>query len=278
MNLDALRTAWRDDGYFFVREMVDVAQVKRVEEEVVATIRRDPPERHPGEIAYLSGADYFIYPETRPSASAVNAEERISKVFNCHVSGMTREIAQRRDIVDIAAALLDDQDIDCFQSQFIFKNPGVIGQPWHQDSYYFRFNHQPQVGVWLALSEATLENGCLWVVPGSHRRQVIFEHTPDRRPAANRGYQEIVDQEVSRQAPALMQPGDVLFFHSYLMHQSTDNVANVRRAAMVYHYGRAGTKALTPEIEVVLRNVNRWLPVRRKSGVAAAAQSRTAAR
>ena len=109
-------------------------------------------------------------------------------------------------------------DIDCFQSQFIFKNPGVIGQPWHQDSYYFRFDRQPQVGVWLALSEATLENGCLWVVPGSHAKREIFEHIPDRRPAANRGYQEIVNQDVARQVPALMQPGDVLFFDSYLMH------------------------------------------------------------
>jgi ectoine hydroxylase-related dioxygenase (phytanoyl-CoA dioxygenase family) len=271
-----MRTAWRNDGYFFVREMVNPAQVKRVEEEVVATIRRDPPEQHPGQIAYLSGADYFIYPETRPSASAVNAEDHISRVFNCHVSGTTREIAQRSDIVDTVAALLGIEDIDCFQSQFIFKNPGVIGQPWHQDSYYFRFNHQPQIGVWLALSEATLENGCLWVVPGSHRRQVIFNHIPDRRPAANRAYQEIVDQEVSRQAPALMQPGDVLFFHSYLMHQSTDNVANVRRTAMVYHYGRSDTKALTPEIESALRNVNRWLPVRRTSNAPATAQLCTA--
>jgi ectoine hydroxylase-related dioxygenase (phytanoyl-CoA dioxygenase family) len=265
MNLDAMQTSWREDGYFFLRGLVGAAQVKQVEEEVVAAIRSDPPERHPGEIAYLSGADYYIYPESRPSPTAIQAEDRISKVFSCHMSGITREIAERRDIVDIAASLLGSADIDCFQSQFIFKNPGVIGQPWHQDSYYFRFNRQPQVGVWLALSEATLANGCLWVVPGSHRSGTIFEHVPDRRPAANRGYQEIVAQDVSRQTPALMQPGDVLFFHSYLMHQSTDNVADVRRAAMVYHYGSAGTKALTPEIEFGLRNVNRWLPVRRAS-------------
>jgi ectoine hydroxylase-related dioxygenase (phytanoyl-CoA dioxygenase family) len=269
MNLDAMQAAWRDDGYCFVRGLVDVSQVRRVEQEVVEAIRNDPPERHSGEIAYLSGADYYIYPETQPSPAAVNAEDRISKVFNCHVSGTTRAIAQRPDIIEAATSLLGSADIDCFQSQFIFKNPGVIGQPWHQDSYYFRFNRQPQVGVWLALSAATLENGCLWVVPGSHRRQALFEHVPDRRPAANRGYQEIVDQDVSRQIPALMQPGDVLFFHSYLMHRSTDNVADVRRAAMVYHYASAGTRALTPEIELALRNVNRWIAVSRGARAAA---------
>jgi ectoine hydroxylase-related dioxygenase (phytanoyl-CoA dioxygenase family) len=104
-------------------------------------------------------------------------------------------------------------------------------------------------------------------VPGSHARRKIFEHVPDRRPAANRGYQEIVDQDVSRQVPALMQPGDVLFFDSYLMHQSTDNVAKIRRAAMVYHYGVAGTKGISPDVEVTLRNVNRWLPARRTSNL-----------
>lgn len=267
MTPEAMQSAWRNDGFFYLRGLVAPELVRRIEAEVIAAIRADPPEKHPNEIAYLSGSDYYIYPEKRPSATAVNAEDRIAKVFNCHVFGATREVAQRRDIANIAAQLLGAPDIDCFQSQFIFKNPGVIGQPWHQDSYYFRFDRQPQIGVWLALSEATLENGCLWVVPGSHAKREIFEHIPDQRPAANRGYQEIVSQDVSRQVPALMQPGDVLFFDSYLMHQSTDNVAKVRRAAMVYHYGVAGTKGVTPDVEVTLRNVNRWLPARRTANL-----------
>jgi hypothetical protein len=48
------------------------------------------------------------------------------------------------------------------------------------------------------------------------------------------------------------------------MHMSTDNVANERRAAMVYHYARTGTEALTPQIAQTLSHVNRWIPVRRK--------------
>jgi ectoine hydroxylase-related dioxygenase (phytanoyl-CoA dioxygenase family) len=169
-------------------------------------------------------------------------------------------------ITELVADLIGP-DLDCFQSQFILKNPGVIGQPWHQDSYYFEFDRQPQVGVWVALSRATLENGCLWVLPGSHASGRIFKHVPDRRPAANRGYLEIVDQDESARVPALMSPGDVLFFHSYLMHMSTDNVANERRSAMVYHYGRAGTKALTPEAEQALARVQRWMPVRRSESI-----------
>ncbi|MDP3745730.1 MAG: phytanoyl-CoA dioxygenase family protein [Phenylobacterium sp.] len=263
MDRDAQQTAWRDDGFFVLRGLVSPDEAKACEDEVIDRIRADPPERHAGEIAYMSGPNYLIYPETEPSRGAANPEDRVSKVFNCHVEGAARAIAERQAIVDVVESLLGP-DLDCFQSQFIFKNPGVIGQPWHQDSYYFRFDRQPQIGVWVALSRATLENGCLWVLPGSHKGE-IHEHVPDRRPAANRGYLEIVGEDTSPRIPSLMEPGDVLFFHSYLMHMSTDNVADERRAAMVYHYGRAGTQAETPAAAAQLSRVNRWLPVRRRA-------------
>lgn len=265
---EAERAAWDRDGYFFLRSSVAPALAAAVEEEVVGRIRADPPARHHGEQAYFSGENYYIYPETEPSPAAVNPEDLVSKVFNCHAEGLARTLAEQPQIVERVADLLGP-DIDCFQSQFIFKNPGVIGQPWHQDSYYFKFDKQPQIGVWVALSSATLENGCLWVLPGSQDRNEIFEHIPDRRPAANRGYLEIVSQDTTSKVSALMAPGDVLFFHSYLMHMSTDNVADYRRSAMVYHYGRAGTRIVAPPENVAsLQRVQRWIPVRRAAEAA----------
>jgi ectoine hydroxylase-related dioxygenase (phytanoyl-CoA dioxygenase family) len=241
--------------------MVNPAETRAIEEEVTAVIRADPATGHPGQTAYFSGPDYFVLPEP-VTPNVREPEDAIGKVFNCHAHGAARRLAQRSDIVDIVADLLGPE-LDCFQSQFIFKHPGVVGQPWHQDSYYFRYDRQPQVGVWVALSPATPENGCLWVLPGSHRTGTIFGHVPDRRPEAMRGYLEIVDRDTSAETPALMETGDVLFFHSYLMHRSTDNVANYRRSAMVYHYGRAGTSPLTPDAGALLGNVNRWVPARR---------------
>jgi phytanoyl-CoA hydroxylase len=262
MDASQRRAAWNEQGFFIVRGLIAPDDVAAMEEEVIARIRADPPEDHPGETLYPAGPNYAIFPEKVPSPTAVNPEDRIAKVFNCHAEGIARAVAERPEIVDKVAEILGP-DLDCFQSQFIFKNPGVIGQPWHQDSYYFRFDRQPQVGVWVALSRATLENGCLWVLPGSHNGP-IHDHVPDRRPEANRAYTEIVSQDDSARQPALMAPGDVLFFHSYLMHKSTDNVADERRAAMVYHYARAGTQAENAEVAATLTHVNRWIPVRRK--------------
>lgn len=267
MSPEERRKAWNEQGFFVLRGLLGAADAKAIEDEVINRIRADPPENHAGETLYQAGPNYAIFPEKAPSPTAVNPEDRVAKVFNCHAEGLSRTLAERSDIIDIVAEILGP-DLDCFQSQFIFKNPGVIGQPWHQDSYYFRFDRQPQVGVWVALSRATLENGCLWVLPGSHTGP-IHEHVPDRRPEANRAYTEIVSEDDSARIPALMAPGDVLFFHSYLMHKSTDNVADERRAAMVYHYARAGTKAQSPEIAATLAPVNRWIPVKRKEAAAA---------
>ncbi len=251
--------AWNRDGFFVARGLIPLADVMAVEAEVIAAIAADPPTGHPGGGAYATIGDYLIYPEKRPGAQAQNPEDFIAKVFNCHGRGMTRAVALCDAITRRLVPLLGD-DIDCFQSQFIFKNPGVMGQPWHQDGWYFRFDQPLQVGVWVALSQATLENGCLWVVPGSHRAETIFDHVPDSRPGSLNGYQEIVSEDTLREEPVLMEPGDVLFFHSYLMHRSTDNVADYRRSAMVYHFAPAGTQPLDAEAGKRLAVVNRWIP------------------
>ena len=261
MDLEERRKAWNEQGFFYARGLLTPQEAASLECEVIDRIRADPPGRHPDEAFYMAGLNYGIFPEKDASPTAERPEDFIAKVFNCHAEGLALEVARRPGIVERVAEILGP-DLDCFQSQFILKNPRVIGQPWHQDSYYFRFDRQPQVGVWVALSRATLENGCLWVLPGSHTNDIL-EHVPDRRPAANRGYLEIVSEDDRARVPSLMEPGDVLFFHSYLLHMSTDNVADHRRTAMVYHYGRAGTQPTSEAAGQALAHVNRWVPVRR---------------
>jgi len=75
---------------------------------------------------------------------------------------------------------------------------------------------------------------------------------------------EIVDHDMSQAQVVLMKAGDMLLFHSHLMHRSADNVANAGRAAMVYHYGEAGTVDGSKErFGIVPPNID-WMPVRRK--------------
>ena len=164
----------------------------------------------------------LVLPEANLAGSGGNPEDLVSKIFRLHRDGVFAAFAADPRVTDHVVDLVGPH-LDCFLSQFIFKNPGAWGQPWHQDSYYFPFEPaRPVVGVWLAVTEATLENGCLHVLPGSHR-EPVHEHVPDRRPDANLGYVEIVDHDMAAAEPVLMDPGDLLLFDSHLMHRSTDN-------------------------------------------------------
>jgi phytanoyl-CoA hydroxylase len=245
---DEQRTSWERDGFFRLSGFADQATCDSMLDELINICRRQAAGEDVGQA--------WVMPEPQDLGERENPEELVAKVFRLHRDGIFHDFATRTDVVDLVAELISP-DIDCFLSQFIFKNPGAWGQPWHQDSFYFPFEPaRPIVGVWLAVTQATLENGCLHVLPGSHVEHV-HEHIRDRRPGAMQGYMEIVDHDMHESVPVLMEPGDLLVFDSHLMHRSTDNVANVLRAAMVYHYATAGTVQRHPH------PINDFMPARR---------------
>jgi phytanoyl-CoA hydroxylase len=247
----AQRTSWSEGGSFripgFATPGTCAAMLARVTE-----IVRDPA---------LAGAlGVKVVPESNKAGVDVdNPEDGVSKIFKLHRDPVFAGFAHSAAVVDLVSELVSP-DIDVFLSQFIFKTAGAWGQPWHQDSFYFPFEPaRPVVGIWLAVTEATLVNGCLHVLPGS-QSEPVHTHVPDRRPGANYGYFEIVDHDMAAAEPVLMDPGDLLVFDSHLMHCSTDNESDGIRAAMVYHYAAAGTVDHTEEY---FPSVNDWVAARR---------------
>lgn len=241
---------WAERGFFLLRAFrppdVGAAMLERVVE-----IGR-------GAAGQVVAGHQLVLPEQNLAGSVgcdAPAEQRISKIFRLHRDAVFRAFIESEDVLEIGRNLLASE-LDCFLSQFIFKNPGAWGQPWHQDALYFPFDRAPQVGLWLAVTEATEANGCLWVVPGSHR-DPVHTHVPDRRPNANVGYMEVVDRDVSGAIPVCMQPGDLLVFHSHLLHRSKDNECDRLRAAMVYHLAQHGTR----DVSGTASPVNDWMPL-----------------
>ncbi|MEE3328580.1 MAG: phytanoyl-CoA dioxygenase family protein, partial [Myxococcota bacterium] len=205
----------------------------------------------------------FIQTEDRIAAGTERLEDRVSKVFRIHRELSAFHDFARDPLLGNMLADLLGPDIDCFLSQFIFKLPGALGQPWHQDAYYFHFDRGPQVGVWLAVTEAHKDNGPLSILSASHT-EPVHEAVADRREHANLGYVEIVDHDTSAEEVVLMDPGDLLVFHSHLLHRSSDNASSQMRAAMVYHFASAATRDLSKEkIGFIPPNTD-WMPVRRE--------------
>ena len=224
--------------------------------EVTNIIKSIIPEESAFSHAY-AGDGHIAIREMKPTEDPKSIEDEISKLFRIHSRGIFNEFINNQVLCDILEDILGP-NVDCFLSQFIFKNPGAWGQPWHQDSSYFPFDREPQVGAWLATSEATLENGCLVILPGSHKEH-LHEHLPDDREGSNYGYTEIKDHNFSKEVPMTLNTGDLLLFHSFLMHKSYDNNSQARRTAMVYHFAETGT-----DFGPVDSPTNEWISVRGK--------------
>jgi ectoine hydroxylase-related dioxygenase (phytanoyl-CoA dioxygenase family) len=246
--------AWTSDGFYRLPGLTPDGMPEAMLADVVERVR--------GADGLLTDDGSLVLPEANLAERAGTAppEATTSKVFRLHRRPAFAAFLALPAVVDLVVEHLGP-DVDCFLSQFIFKNPGAWGQPWHQDSYYFPFEPAgPIVGLWVAVTEATLENGCLHVLPGSHR-EPVHEHVPDRRPGANYGYVEIVDHDMAASIPVLMAPGDLLVFDSHLMHRSTDNRSDGIRAAMVFHVAAAGTTDRTEQVTGHASPVNDWVPI-----------------
>jgi ectoine hydroxylase-related dioxygenase (phytanoyl-CoA dioxygenase family) len=279
LSRDQLRQ-WREEGHVVLRGFAEPAVCEAMRERAIAIARGQADGAVPGEA--------LVVQEPATRASALHPEDAVGKIFRLHHEDPVFRRFAHDEALGARIEELLGPAFDVFLSQFIFKNPGALGQPWHQDSFYFPMEPDRQLGVWLAVTEATMENGPLWILPGS-QREPVHEHVPDRRPEALYGYVEIVDHDMQAAVPVLMEPGDLLLFDSHLMHRSTDNRSEGIRAAMVYHYSPAGTVDRTREqvrerlqrlgakgaeelsdaqVEKLgeAMDLNRWVPVRRPSG------------
>ena len=250
------KNSWNEFGYILIPNFVDEKFCDEMNKEVINMIKSIIPEESAFSHAY-AGDGHIAIREMKPTEDPKSIEDEISKLFRIHSRGIFNEFINNEVLCDILEDILGP-NVDCFLSQFIFKNPGAWGQPWHQDSSYFPFDREPQVGAWLATSEATLENGCLVILPGSHKEH-LHEHLPDDRKGSNYGYTEIKDHDFSQETPMTLNTGDLLLFHSFLMHKSYDNNSQARRTAMVYHFAETGT-----DFGPVDSPTNEWISVRGK--------------
>ena len=141
---------------------------------------------------------------------------------------------------NVASALsqLICPDVKCMQSMLFIKAAGKPGQAWHQDEYYIPTRDRSLTGAWIAMDDATVENGCLWVIPGSHKHGILWpQHThEDRRfdcAGEAGGYPYTDDDAIAVEVKA----GSVVVFNGYLLHRSLPNKAPVGyRRALVNHY------------------------------------------
>lgn len=120
------------------------------------------------------------------------------------------------------------------QSMYIFKQPGIGGEVVpHQDNSFLYTDPPSCTGLWLALEDANITNGCLWAIPGSHKKGLVRRFIRDEngvhfdRPSPEYEHKEFKPLEVKA--------GSLVVIHGDLVHQSFENQSPNSRHALSLH-------------------------------------------
>jgi hypothetical protein len=159
-------------------------------------------------------------------------------------------------VLDVLEALIGP-DVLALQSMLFFKQPGQPGQGYHQDSYYIPTFPDTLCGAWLALTRATLQNGCLWFTPGSQNEPVYpdpaglgsalsrnlsdlgtIENASNTDESVN-GLTRVAAKYPGQEIAVEAEAGDVVFFGGHILHRSHTNRADFPRRSFVGHYCNA---------------------------------------
>jgi ectoine hydroxylase-related dioxygenase (phytanoyl-CoA dioxygenase family) len=126
----------------------------------------------------------------------------------------------------------------------VFKQPeGTKIFPWHQDDGYTPVTPSPYLTLWLALNDATPENGCISVLPGAYKRGLL----PHKQTDIGLVCHDAHDPDQGVLVP--VKAGSIAAFWSLTPHKSGANVSSGPRKAYVIQYSHAGLKnARTGEV------------------------------
>lgn len=176
-----------------------------------------------------------------------NPGVRPEKLVSAHVEGGSGEgvrgvadflaLALDRDIVDRVAALIGDDVI--LWGCHVFCKPAGEGfeTPWHQDGHYWPIRPLATCTAWVALEPSTRENGCLRVIPGSHRARQLHPHLHEDREDLTLN-QRMADGsfDESEAVDIELEPGQMSLHDVYMIHGAQANRSPQRRTGVALRY------------------------------------------
>jgi ectoine hydroxylase-related dioxygenase (phytanoyl-CoA dioxygenase family) len=210
------------DGYVVVPELIDAealaeltADLDAMDDEVDAFLKGMPDERF--SIAESGALTVSLHPVTRSEAA--------------------RRVSRHPAILDLCADLIGP-DVRLYWDQAVYKKTEKPRRvPWHQDNGYTYVEPQAYLTVWLALTDATLENGCPWIAPGRHRLGTISHRYVDPL-----GHECLTDVPDAVAAP--VRAGGAVVFSSLTPHLTGPNTTDGTRKAYILQYAPDGAAVL----------------------------------
>jgi len=218
---DAQARQYDAQGFFVLEDALTESEV----EALVANI--DPFEHQATEaLRVLDGGRFFI----------ARADEI---TFTTHLvtrSDLLRRFTASALFAELGADLIGP-DVRLYWDQAVYKKPGTeVPFPWHQDNGYAFVEPQQYLTCWVALTDATEDNGCPWVVPGLHRLGTLAHHTSDI------GFVCLTDPAGAVPAPA--RRGSIVVFSSLTPHSTGPNRTDGVRKAYIVQFAPSGARVV----------------------------------
>lgn len=212
-------------GYVVLRDALSPAEVAELRADGARLCRGEH-----GPIKGVTAAD--------PDESDVDVMRRYLCIHHPHkLSDIMMQSLFQPTIVEGLKQIIGP-NIKAMQSMLFMKSEGKPGQAWHQDEFFIPTRDRSLTASWIALDDATVENGCLWILPGSHKRGVIYpdrEHDDERFDCTVELFDFPYKDEDA--VPVELTTGSVVLFNGYLLHRSLPNSGkNGFRRALANHY------------------------------------------
>ncbi len=216
---------YKENGYLVVENLVSKSDIERLKKDMLLICRGKYPCK-----------------EIKPLPDAMTDDEVLRNflcIHQCHrVSPFMLEMAKHPGMAEIMSRIIAP-DVKCMQSMLFVKPPNFQGQAWHQDELYIPTRDRSLCGGWIAIDDATIQNGCLWVVPGSHKTGYLYPQRPHTNPDEFDFAPESYGFDESKEVPVEVKAGTVVYFNGYLLHRSKKNRSDIFRRVLVNHYMNA---------------------------------------
>ncbi|WP_316847173.1 phytanoyl-CoA dioxygenase family protein [Pedobacter psychrodurus] len=243
---------YQDNGFIVIENFLNTLELETWRAAVTEAVYDRKGQKIPGRVGNI-GEDDGINKDT----------EYQSKVFDqlinlWQTNDKVKELMFNPQIGEMAAELAQVDGIRIWHDQALFKKPWANPTSWHLDTPFWSFTNRKALSIWVALDDVTLENGCLFFVPGSHKG-TRFEN-----PGIGRNMDSIFTMypefKASPTVAVPMKAGSCSFHNGMIIHGAHANMTPGNRRAMTCAYMPDGSvyngnQNVLPEDEIALLEI-----------------------
>lgn len=221
--------AFQRDGYLVVRQLIPPQYLEAMKRVTLRDLQL-----HQGDVEYEADLHYPGAPESR-QAEGGRTIRRLRQAISrdpvfCELLKEPFVLQRLQQLVGphVVMPLAHHNCIMTKQPKF------SSDTGWHQDTRYWSFQSPELVNLWISLGQETLQNGCLQVLPGTHRQTFSREQLDDELFLRTDlpGNQPLLQTAT----PVPLQPGDALFFHARCFHAATRNYSSETKHSVVFTF------------------------------------------